>query len=87
MSRAVVASGTVVVRSLATGKEWEEMVEVFEGDMEDTDGSELAPGDSAPSDGEGAVNDSSRSASREVARRVARNQAPVPVETLEVDIE
>ena len=62
----VVASGTVRVQSLRTGDEWDEMVEVFEGDLADTNGDALTPED--------------------VARRVATNQAPEPVETLECDI-
>jgi hypothetical protein len=62
----VVASGTVCVRSLRTGDEWDEMVEVFERDLTDTNGDALTPED--------------------VARRVARLQAGVEVETLEVDI-
>jgi hypothetical protein len=43
----LVASGTVRVRCLDTGREWDEIVEVFEQDMEDTDGSELTPEDVA----------------------------------------
>lgn len=43
----VVCSGTVRVRSLLTGNEWDEMVEVFEEDLEDTNGDELTPEDVA----------------------------------------
>lgn len=43
----LVAYGTVTVRSLIDGREWYEIVEVFERDLTDTDGSELAPEDVA----------------------------------------
>lgn len=43
----VVASGTVRVRDLATGAEWDEIVEVFERDLTDTNGHELPPEDVA----------------------------------------
>lgn len=43
----VIASGTVTVRSLSTGREWEEMVEVFEDDLDDTDGTTLTVEDAA----------------------------------------
>jgi hypothetical protein len=82
----LVASGTVRVRSLATGIEWDEIVEVFEQDLEDTDGSELTVEDSETSCGEVSVNGSSRSAIREVARRVAQHQACEQVETLACDL-
>ena len=45
----VVASGTVTLQEMGPGRprEWEEIVEVFEADLEDTDGSELTPEDVA----------------------------------------
>jgi hypothetical protein len=43
----LVASGTVRVRDLDTGAEWDEIVEVFEEDLDDTDGHELPPEDVA----------------------------------------
>jgi len=43
----VVASGTVRVRNLDSGREWDEIVEVFERDMTDTDGSNLTVEDVA----------------------------------------
>jgi hypothetical protein len=43
----LVASGTVRVRNLDTGCEWDEIVEVFERDMTDTDGSNLTVEDVA----------------------------------------
>lgn len=47
MSRGVVASGTVCVRDLHSGAEWDEIVEVFERDLMDTNGHELPPEDVA----------------------------------------
>jgi len=43
----VVASGTVRVRDLRSGAEWDEIVEVFERDLTDTNGHELPPEDVA----------------------------------------
>lgn len=44
----VVASGTVRVRELqGAGREWDEIVEVFEEDLEDTNGEELTVEDVA----------------------------------------
>jgi IMP cyclohydrolase len=43
----VVASGTVRVRCLETGDEWDELVEVFEQDLEDTDGTTMTVEDAA----------------------------------------
>jgi hypothetical protein len=43
----LVASGTVTVRCLDTGREWDEIVEVFERDLQDTDGSGLTVEDAA----------------------------------------
>lgn len=84
----LVASGTVRVRDLDTGAEWDEIVEVFEEDLTDTNGHELPPEDFADTLRISALSESSRSAIREVARRVAVNQAsPATVETLGVDIE
>ena len=62
----LIANGTVTVRSLTTGDEWDEIVEVFERDLADTNGETLTVED--------------------VGRRVAQNQAPEPVETLEADL-
>ena len=62
----LIANGTVTVRSLTTGDEWDEIVEVFKRDLADTNGETLTVED--------------------VGRRVARNQAPEPVETLEADL-
>lgn len=43
----VIASGTVRVRDLDTGREWDEIVVVRECDLQDTDGEELAVEDVA----------------------------------------
>jgi hypothetical protein len=43
----VIASGEVVVRSIITGKEWTELVKVFECELTDTDGSTLTVEDAA----------------------------------------
>lgn len=43
----LVASGTVHVRNVDSGREWDEIVEVFERDMTDTDGSNLTVEDVA----------------------------------------
>jgi hypothetical protein len=43
----LVASGTVRVKDLQSGAEWDEIVEVFERDLEDTNGNELPPEDVA----------------------------------------
>jgi hypothetical protein len=42
----VVVSGTVRVRD-KHGREWDEIVEVFEADLDDTDGTTLTPEDAA----------------------------------------
>lgn len=47
MSGEVVASGVVRVRSLDTGEEWDEIAEVSERELTDTDGSELTVEDVA----------------------------------------
>jgi hypothetical protein len=47
MNRSVIASGTVRVRDLRSGAEWDEIVEVFDRDMEDTDGTMLCVEDVA----------------------------------------
>lgn len=43
----LIASGTVCVRSLLTGAEWDEIVEVFERDLTDTNGDSLTVEDVA----------------------------------------
>jgi len=43
----IIADGTVRVRSLDNGQEWDELVTVYERDLQDTDGSTLTVEDAA----------------------------------------
>jgi len=81
----VVASGVVRVRSLESGNEWDEKVEVFEQDLDDTDGTTLTvEGVSACADSQAATRETRGEGA---ARRQARRQAGFSgVETLEADL-
>jgi hypothetical protein len=81
----LVASGTVRVRSLTTGEEWDEIVEVFEADLEDSAASSRRDGAGQSGDSPDAT-DGSELTPEDVARRVARHQAGEQVETLECDL-